>query len=144
MNIDKIVDMIVRVMIAREREGKEFGTIVLAEGLAQSMPTRFLEGVKFDDHGNISLSQTNLARNMTKLVEAEYERRQGKKRRVTGLQLGYEARCALATRVRRHSGKSARCRRLPRTGGTQHGRGPDLGLRPTQLELRPVRDVGRP
>src|SRR5207245_2358280 len=40
-------------------------------------------------------SQTNLARNMMKLVEAEYERRTGKKRRVTGLQLGYEARCAL-------------------------------------------------
>ena len=55
----------------------------------------YLEGVKFDDHGNISLSQTNLARNMTKLVEAEYEKRQGKKRRVTGVQLGYEARCAL-------------------------------------------------
>ena len=39
-----------------------------------------IEGVKFDDHGNISLSQTNLARNMTKLVEADFERRTGKKR----------------------------------------------------------------
>ncbi len=68
---------------------------MLAEGLAQFMPAQYLEGVKFDDHGNISLSQTNLARNMTRLVEAEYEKRQGKKRRVTGLQLGYEARCAL-------------------------------------------------
>src|SRR5262249_34698931 len=95
MNIDKVVGMIVRAMIAREREGKEFGVIVLAEGLAQYMPTQYLEGVKFDEHGNISLSQTNLARNMMKLVEAEYERRTGKKRRVTGLQLGYEARCAL-------------------------------------------------
>ena len=38
MNIDKIVDMIVRVMITREKEGKEFGAIVIAEGLAQSMP----------------------------------------------------------------------------------------------------------
>jgi ATP-dependent phosphofructokinase / diphosphate-dependent phosphofructokinase len=95
MNIDKMVNLIVRAVIAREREGKEFGVIVLAEGLAQYMPARFLEGVKFDDHGNISLSQTNLARNMTKLVEAEYEHRTGKKRRVTGLQLGYEARCAL-------------------------------------------------
>ncbi len=95
MNIEKIVDMIVRVMIARESEGKQFGVIVLAEGLAQHMPAQYLEGVKFDDHGNISLSQTNLARNMTKLVEAEYEKRQAKKRRVTGLQLGYEARCAL-------------------------------------------------
>ena len=95
MIIEKIVDQIVRVMIAREKEGKEFGAIVLAEGLAQFMPAQYLEGVKFDDHGNISLSQTNLARNMTKLVEAEYEKRQGKKRRVTGVQLGYEARCAL-------------------------------------------------
>ena len=77
--------MIVDVMIAREKEGKEFGVIVLAEGLAQFMPAKYLEGVTFDDHGNISLSQTELARNMTKLVEAEYARRQGKKRRVTGL-----------------------------------------------------------
>jgi len=95
MDIKKIVDKIVGVMIARETEGKEFGVIVLAEGLAQYMPAQYLEGVAFDDHGNISLSQTELARNMTKLVEAEYQKRQGKKRRVTGLQLGYEARCAL-------------------------------------------------
>jgi len=95
MNVIKIVDMIVHVMIAREREGKSFGVIVMAEGLAQYMPAQYLEGVTFDDHGNISLSQTNLARNMTKLVEGEFEKRQGKKRRVIGLQLGYEARCAL-------------------------------------------------
>jgi len=95
MNIEKIVDKIVRVMIARESVGKQSGVIVLAEGLAQYMPARYLEGVTFDDHGNISLSQTNLADNMTKLVAAEFEKRQGKKRRVTGLQVGYEARCAL-------------------------------------------------
>jgi 6-phosphofructokinase 1 len=95
MNTEKIVDMIVHAILAREREGKEFGVIVLAEGLAQYMPARYLEGVTFDDHGNISLSQTNLARNMTKLVDTEYQRRTGQKRRVTGLQLGYEARCAL-------------------------------------------------
>jgi 6-phosphofructokinase len=95
MNLDAVVGMIVDVMIAREKDGKEFGVIVLAEGLAQFMPAKYLEGVTFDDHGNISLSQTELARNMTKLVEAEYSKRQGKRRRVTGLQLGYEARCAL-------------------------------------------------
>ena len=95
MNLDAVVDLIVDVMVARENDGKEFGVIVLAEGLAQFMPAQYLEGVTFDDHGNISLSQTELARNMTKLVEAEYEHRKGKKRRVTGLQLGYEARCAL-------------------------------------------------
>ncbi len=60
MVVEKIVDRIVHVIIARETEGKEFGAIVLAEGLAQFMPAEYLEGVKFDDHGNISLSQTNL------------------------------------------------------------------------------------
>jgi ATP-dependent phosphofructokinase / diphosphate-dependent phosphofructokinase len=95
MNLEAVIGMIVDVMIARENDGKEFGVIVMAEGLAQFMPAKYLEGVTFDDHGNISLSQTDLARNMTKLVEAEYVRREGKKRRITGLQLGYEARCAL-------------------------------------------------
>ena len=95
MNLDAIVGTIVDIMLAREKDGKEFGVIVLAEGLAQFMPAKYLEGITFDDHGNISLSQTELARNMTKLVEAEYFRRRGTKRRVTGLQLGYEARCAL-------------------------------------------------
>ena len=95
LHTENLVEKIVRVMIAREREGKEFGVIVLAEGLAQYLPSRYLEGVKFDDHGNISLAQTNLYQTMSKMVEAGYEHRTGKKRRVTGVQLGYEARCAL-------------------------------------------------
>ena len=34
MNLDRIVGMIVDLMVAREKDGKEFGVIVLAEGLA--------------------------------------------------------------------------------------------------------------
>ncbi len=44
MNTEKIVDMIVRAMIARENEGKEFGVIVLAEGLAQYLPSQLPRG----------------------------------------------------------------------------------------------------
>src|SRR5262249_17221318 len=95
MNIEKIVNLILGAILAREGEGKHFGVIVLAEGLAQYMPARYLGGVKFDEHGNGSLGQTHLAGNMSRRGEAEYERRTGRKRRVTGLQLGYEARCAL-------------------------------------------------
>ncbi len=94
MNLEAVVDMIVDVMIARENDGKEFGVIVLAEGLAQFMPAKYLEGVTFDDHGNISLSQTELARNMTKLVEAEYQHRKGKN--------GESPACSLATRPAAH------------------------------------------
>jgi 6-phosphofructokinase 1 len=95
MIIEKLVDKIVRAMVAREREGKEFGVIVIAEGLGQFLPSRYLEGVTVDEHGHIALAQTNLAQNIARLVAAEYEKRQGKKRRVTGVTLGYESRCSL-------------------------------------------------
>jgi ATP-dependent phosphofructokinase / diphosphate-dependent phosphofructokinase len=95
MDIAKVVDVMLNAMLAREAEGKEFGVIVVAEGLAQFLPAGYLEGVKFDEHGHISLAQTNLARTMVKAVEAEYKKRTGKTKRITGLQLGYEARCAL-------------------------------------------------
>jgi 6-phosphofructokinase 1 len=95
MDIGKLIDVIVKVMLAREAEGKDFGVIVIAEGLAQFLPASYLEGVKFDEHGHISLAQTNLARTMVKAVDEEYKRRTGKAKRITGLQLGYEARCAL-------------------------------------------------
>jgi ATP-dependent phosphofructokinase / diphosphate-dependent phosphofructokinase len=95
MIVEMLVDKIVRAMIAREREGKEFGVIVIAEGLGQYLPAKYLEGVTVDEHGHIALAQTNLAQNMTKLVGAEYEKRQGKKRRLTPVTLGYESRCAV-------------------------------------------------
>src|SRR5271166_1831449 len=95
MDIGKVVDLILTAMLVREAEGKQFGVIVLAEGMAQFLPSSYLEGVKFDEHGHISLAQTNLARTMVKAVEAEYKKRTGKSKRITGLQIGYEARCAL-------------------------------------------------
>jgi 6-phosphofructokinase 1 len=93
--VDKVIDVIVRAMLAREAEGKQFGVIVLGEGLSALLPASYLEGIRFDEHGHISLAQTNLARTMVKAVDAEYKRRTGKSKRLTGLQLGYESRCAL-------------------------------------------------
>ncbi len=95
MIVEKLVNRIVRAMIAREREGKEFGVIVIAEGLGQYLPAKYLEGVTVDEHGHIALAQTNLAQNLAKLIAAEYEKRQAKKRRVTGVTLGYESRCSM-------------------------------------------------
>ncbi len=95
MLVDKVVAKIVKVMRLREAENKEFGVVVLAEGLAQFLPMSYMSEIKFDDHGHLSLSQTKLATTMAKLVEDEYTRQTGKKRRMTGVQLGYEARCAL-------------------------------------------------
>ena len=97
MDLSKVIGRIVKTMVAREAEGKEFGVIVLAEGLAQFLPAKNLEGATFDEHGHLSLSQSNIANILIPHVNAEYQKQTGKKRRVVAVQLGYEARCACRT-----------------------------------------------
>ena len=95
MNVDEVVGRIVKTMRVREeKEGKEYGVIVLAEGLAEFLPSKQLEGIPRDDHGHITISQIQLGKMFAKLVGDEYERQTGRSRKVVGLQLGYEARCS--------------------------------------------------
>ena len=95
MDIDAVVGMLVHTMEARQNEGKDFGVIVMAEGLAEYMPMRYLEGIPRDDHGHISIPQVKLGALFARLIAEEFKKRTGKGRKVTGVQLGYEARCAL-------------------------------------------------
>jgi 6-phosphofructokinase 1 len=95
MDIDETVRRIVATMRVREdSEKKPYGVIVLAEGLAEFLPMSYLKDVPRDEHGHISISHINLCELFSRLVSQEYARQTGKKRRVKGLQLGYEARCA--------------------------------------------------
>jgi 6-phosphofructokinase len=95
MNVEAVVRRIVKTMRVREEEEhKEYGVIVLAEGLAEFLPSSYLEGVPRDDHGHISVAHIDLGKMFARLVAAEYELQTGKTRKITGLQLGYESRCA--------------------------------------------------
>jgi 6-phosphofructokinase len=95
MDMHEVVNRIVATMRAREEvEGKEFGVLVLAEGLAEYLPQKHIEGVPRDEHGHIAISKLNLSRLFAELVSKEYTKQTGKKRKLTGLQLGYESRCA--------------------------------------------------
>jgi 6-phosphofructokinase 1 len=94
MDVDRLVNRIVKTMRARDAEGKESGVIVMAEGLAELLPMKYLEGIPRDEHGHISISHVNLGRMFARLVADAYKSQSGNKRKVTGLQLGYEARCA--------------------------------------------------
>jgi len=95
MKVDEVVKRMVATMRARqEQEGKEYGVIVMAEGLAELLPHSYLKGIPRDDHGHINISQVNLGRMFANLVSKEFKAQTGQSRKVTGLQLGYEARCA--------------------------------------------------
>jgi 6-phosphofructokinase 1 len=94
MNLEKVIKRIVLTMTTREREGKEYGVIVIAEGLAELLPGQYLQGIGRDEHGHISISAVNLHDIFSDLITKEYARQTGKKRKLTALQLGYESRCA--------------------------------------------------
>lgn len=94
MNMEEVIPRIVATMTAREKEGKEYGVIVIAEGLAELLPNKYLEGIGRDDHGHINISAINLHDIFADLVSKEYTKQTGKKRKINPMQLGYEARCA--------------------------------------------------
>ena len=94
MNMDMVVRRVIATMMAREKEGKESGVIVLAEGLAEYLPQKYLTNIERDDHGHISISQINMASILADIVGAEYKRLTGSTRKITSIQLGYESRCA--------------------------------------------------
>ena len=81
-------------MIAREKRGKHYGTVVLAEGLAEMLPEEQIKDLPRDEHGHLTLARMDLGKHVAILVARRYEERTKRKKKVTGLQIGYESRCA--------------------------------------------------
>jgi 6-phosphofructokinase 1 len=94
LSIEALADRIVDLVVAREARGKHYGTVVLAEGLAELLPPSFLDSIPRDDHGHASLGKIDLAEIMAKVVAERYEQRTGRKKKLSAVQLGYESRCA--------------------------------------------------
>lgn len=92
---DKLADRIVNLILTREeRYDKHYGTVVLAEGLAEMLPEGYLGRTSRDEHGHISLGKVDLGKMVAAVVADRYEQRTGRKKKLTGVQLGYEGRCA--------------------------------------------------
>uniref|UniRef100_A0A0G4GC55 Phosphofructokinase domain-containing protein n=1 Tax=Chromera velia CCMP2878 TaxID=1169474 RepID=A0A0G4GC55_9ALVE len=94
LDLDKLSDYIVDLMRTREvKTDKNYGTVVLAEGLAEHLPSEQLNAIGRDEHGHVSLGKVDLAKTVADRVAKRYEARFGKAKRVVGVQLGYESRC---------------------------------------------------
>ena len=93
-NLDALVDRIVDLMLARETRKKHYGTVVLAEGLAELLPREFTSQTPRDDHGHISLGRLDMGRIVSERVAKRFQDRTGRAKKVIGIQLGYESRCA--------------------------------------------------
>jgi 6-phosphofructokinase 1 len=94
LSVDALVDRIVDLMLTREKRGKHYGTIVLAEGLAELLPDEVIAMLPRDEHGHIPLGGIDLGKLVAERVSARYAERTGGKKKVASVQLGYESRCA--------------------------------------------------
>jgi 6-phosphofructokinase 1 len=95
LRLEALVDRIVNLMMTREKkQNKHFGVVVLAEGLAEKFPEFYIRDVPKDPHGHIGIGKIDIGRLIAKLTAEEYTKRTGKKKKVTGIQIGYEARCS--------------------------------------------------
>jgi 6-phosphofructokinase 1 len=94
LSIDALADRIADLVAAREARGKTYGTVVLAEGLAELLPQSYLKGVARDEHGHVSLGKLDIGKLMARLASERYQARTGKAKKMNGVQLGYESRCS--------------------------------------------------
>jgi 6-phosphofructokinase 1 len=94
LDLADLADRIVNVMLTRERRDKHYGVIVIAEGLAELLSDKHLKDVPRDEHGHLSLGRMDLGKLVAKTVAERYLERTGKTKKLTGLQIGYESRCA--------------------------------------------------
>jgi 6-phosphofructokinase 1 len=94
LNMDALVERVVDLIVAREKGGKGYGVIVLAEGLAELLPASYLAGVARDEHGHVSLGKVDIGKMVAKAAADRYKQRTGRDKKLNGVQLGYESRCA--------------------------------------------------
>ncbi len=86
---EELVDL----MIKRAEDGRRYGIICIAEGLADHLPED-LKPDKADEHGNLKLGDAQVGRILANEIERVYEERTGTRIKVRSKQIGYEARCA--------------------------------------------------
>ncbi len=95
LSMSRLADRIVELArVRKERDRKEYGVVVLAEGLASALPDHLLEGVGRDEHGHISLGKMDLGSMVSRAVQRRYQERWGTELAIKSVQLGYESRCS--------------------------------------------------
>jgi len=94
LDLDALADRVAELIVARESHGKRYGVVVLAEGLAELLSEEETRGVPRDEHGHISFARFDFSRLVAERAGARHAARSGQRVKITGLQLGYESRCA--------------------------------------------------
>lgn len=88
-----VAEDLVDLVCQRERDGRDYGIVCIAEGLAERLPDEQRPRVT-DEHGNVRLGDAQVGRLLASEMERAYAERTGRAIKVRHKQIGYEARCA--------------------------------------------------
>lgn len=92
-DLAKAAESLADLMEARRHDGREYGVVCVAEGLADKLPES-QKPTETDEHGNIVLGAARIGSMLAKATEARYAEKYGHHIKVRNKQIGYEARCA--------------------------------------------------
>lgn len=93
LDIERLAGRMVDSMLLREKNGKYYGVICVAEGLADRLPDRY-RPTETDRHGNVILGTAEMGRVLRDEAERIYRSRTGRKKKIIYKQIGYETRNA--------------------------------------------------
>ena len=101
-NVQAVVSRIADTMEARHQEGKPYGVIVMAEGIGEYLPLATIReciseeeyrALEPDEFGHFPVSQLKYSSRIGRMAAEEFQKRTGKKAKISGVQFGYEVRC---------------------------------------------------
>lgn len=92
IDLEKIADELVELVLKREQRNKNYGVITVAEGLADKLPEHLKKGMRTDRHGQPKLADAKIGERLAEILEEKYQARTGRKTSFKPQMVGYETR----------------------------------------------------
>ena len=92
-DLEKTADELACLMEARAADGRGYGVVCVAEGLADRLPDT-QRPKDIDEHGNVVLGSAQVGKMLAEAMQKRYEERTGSSTKVRHKQIGYETRCS--------------------------------------------------
>ncbi|MEA2102284.1 MAG: 6-phosphofructokinase [Thermodesulfobacteriota bacterium] len=93
LDLDNLATEISGLVEKRKNQGRDYGVICVAEGIADKLPEE-IKSKEMDSHGNIVLTSVGIAKMLAERCTQVHEARTGTKVKFIPQQIGYETRCA--------------------------------------------------
>lgn len=94
IDIEKLADELITVVLKREKKRKGYGVFCVAEGLADRLPEEVKKGLGKDLYGNARLADARIGETLAAFLSQKYKERTGRSKKFLAHTEGYSTRQA--------------------------------------------------